>query len=242
MSELTLEELASKLDSIHKTANAVKADVDEMHKEREHPLATHKAKHADETDEDYKARVAQEDEDEKKEAQDDEEKKEARKARYSDMKKALAEEDEEKRDTAMKRAMEQHDPTHNTIRNDKEKVATEEEKEEHANVASIIGDKRQEFINKILTANKVFNASNIKDVEKRVRKASLTKLKLEYKTIEPFIAAQQPATPTEPTQPVIPFFANIMNPEEVDASQLNASSPDSAFAQISTKKLLEMAE
>jgi hypothetical protein len=31
-----------------------------------------------------------------------------------------------------------------------------------------------------------------------------------------------------------------MSPEQVDASQLDANSPDSAFAQISTKELLEM--
>ena len=248
MSELTLEELASKLDSIHKTANAVKADVEEM-KERDHPL--HQAKKANETEEDYKARVAQEEEDEKKEAQEkeDEEKKEARHARYNAMKIALAEEDEENRDAAMNKAMNdvehrQKDPSENTTRNDKEKTAQDEEekKEENAAVASIIGDKREEFINKILSANKVFNASNIKSVEKRVRKASLTKLKAEYNVIKPFIANTQPTqTATEQPEQIIPYFANIMNPEQVDASQLNASSPDSAFAQISTKELLEMA-
>ena len=157
----------------------------------------------------------------------------------------MDEHDEEKRDAAMRRAMEH--PTENLTRNDKEKVGqdnmTDEEKEEHASVASIIGDKRQEIIDKILTANKIFNTSNINEVEKRVKKASLTKLKAEYKTILPFIGAtKQTENNSEQSPPVIPYFANIMPPEQVDASQLNASSPDSAFAQISTKELLEMAD
>lgn len=241
MGELTLEELASKLDAIHKTANIVKADVDEI-KERDHPM--HMSKRANENEEDYKARVAQEMEDKKKEAEEKEEMKEARKARYSAVKAAMGEHDEEKRDAALRAAMAQTDPTENTIRNDKERTAEEEEKEKENNaaVASIIGDKRQEFINKILTANKVFNASNIKEVEKRVMKASLSKLKTEYKTIEPFIAQQVQAKPAEQSPPVIPYFASMMTPEDVDIKQLNANSPDSAFAQISTKELLEMAE
>lgn len=249
MGELTLEELASKLNSIHKTASAVKADVEEI-KQRDHPL--HQAmdeKHDDEKtamDEEHKESM----DEEHKEAMDEEHEKEARKARYKAMKKAMDEHDEKDRDTAMHKAMDNNDvkhhqtnPTENTTRNDKEKTAMDEEhEEEHAAVASIIGDKREEFINKILSANKVFNAPNIKSVEKRVRKASLTKLKAEYNIIKPFTAAAQPTqTATEQPEQVIPYFANIMNPEQVDASQLNASSPDSAFAQISTKELLEMA-
>ena len=246
----TFEELAEKVEQISKVAEQTKSMMEI--KTKDHPLHTAQNNHddpenkegkkANETDEDYKARVAQE-EDEKKEAQEDEEKKEARKARYSAMKSAMDENDEEKRDAAMKKAMEQEDPTTNTTTNEKEaKGQTEEEKEEHAAVASIIGDKRQEYITKILSANKLFNASNINSVEKRVRKASLTSLKKEYKTILPFIGAAKTEQPPAQAPPVIPFFASMMTPEEVDKSQLTASSPDSAFANLSTKELLKEIE
>ena len=139
----------------------------------------------------------------------------------------------------MRQAMEH--PTEHTLRNDKERTAMDdEEKEEHAAVASIITDKRQEFIDKILTANRIFNNDNIKDVERRVKKASLTALRKEYKTIEPFIAGVAKKVEKPESPPVIPFYANMTPPEEIDANQLNASSPDSAFAQLSTKELLEM--
>ncbi len=248
----TFEELAEKVEQISKTADSTHKQVTSMMdiKTKDHPLhqATNNhndpndktAKRANETDEDYEARIAQEDDD-KKEAQEKEEEKEARKARYSAMKLAMAEEDEEKRDAAIKSAMEQSDPTHNTTPNNKE-AQTEDEKEEHAAVASIIGDKRQEYITKILSANKLFNASNIDSVEKRVRKASLTSLKKEYKTILPFISAVKVEQAPAATQPVIPFFASMMTPEEVDKSQLTASSPDSAFANLSTKELLKEIE
>jgi len=247
---LSLEEMSEKIEEISKTANETMKTMNEW-KNKDHPLHSAQnnhndpddktAKRANETDEDYKARIAAQEEEEKKEAKANEDEKEARKARYNAMKLAMDEDDEEKRDAAIKSAMEQKDPTLNTTPNTKEskKGQTEEEKEEHANVASIINDKRTEFITKILSANKIFNASNIDSVEKRLRKASLTKLKQEYKVILPFIGAVK--TEEQPAQaPVIPFFASMMTPENVDASQLNASSPDSEFAKLSTKELLEI--
>jgi len=246
----TFEELAEKVEQISKVADSTHKQVTTMMdiKTKDHPLhqatndndKNHEGKKANETDEDYEARVAQETEDDKKEAQEKEEK-EARKARYNAMKLAMDEEDEEKRDAAIKSAMEQKDPTTNTTPNAKE-GQTEDEKEEHAAVASIIGDKRQEYITKILSANKLFNASNIDSVEKRVRKASLTALKKEYKTILPFIGGVKAEQTPAATQPVIPFFASMMTPEDVDKSQLTASSPDSAFANLSTKELLKEIE
>ena len=246
---LSLEELGESIEEIKKTANETMKTMNEL-KTRDHPL--HQAQNDDHDDpknkEGKKAKANDDDDytstnndDDNHKAQNDEEKKEARKARYNAMKIAMAEEDEEKRDAAIKSAMEQTDPTTNTTTNDKEaKAQTEEEKEEHANVASIINDKRAEFITKILSANKIFNASNVDSVEKRLRKASLSKLKQEYKVIKPFIGAVK--TEEQPAQaPVIPYFASMMTPESVDASQLNASSPDSAFANLSTKELLEMA-
>ena len=242
----TFEELAEKVEQISKVAEQTKSMMEI--KTKDHPL--HQAQNNHDDPENKEGKSATHDDDHKEgmdnhdknhEAQEEEEKKEARKARYNAMKSAMDENDEEKRDAAMKQAMEQKDPTTNTTPNAKEAM-DEDEKEEHAAVASIIGDKRQEYITKILSANKLFNASNIQEVEKRVRKATLTSLKKEYKTILPFIggvkAEQQPAAAAPP---VIPYFASMMTPQDVDASQLTASSPDSAFANLTTKELLEMA-
>ncbi len=246
----TFEELAEKVEQISKVADSTHKQVTTMMdiQTKDHPLHTAQNNHDDPENKEGKANNDNDnnhkgthDDDDEHKSQTEEEKKEARKARYNAMKSAMDEHDEEKRDAAMKQAMEQKDPTTNTTTNEKE-AQTEEEKEEHAAVASIIGDKRQEYITKILSANKLFNASNIDSVEKRVKKASLTALKKEYKTILPFIggakAEQQPAAAAPP---VIPYFASMMTPQDVDKSQLSASSPDSAFANLSTKELLEMA-
>lgn len=249
---LSLEEMADKIEELSKTANETLKTMNEL-KTRDHPL--HQAKkgqnddHDDPQSKEGKAGMDDDnhdagygEDDDNHKAQTDEEKKEGRANRYKAVKAAMEMDDEEKRDAAIKSAMEQTDPTHNTTPNDKEaKAQTEDEKEEHANVASIINDKRQEFITKILSANKIFNASNIDSVEKRLRKASLSKLKQEYKVIKPFIGAVKTEEQPTPQTPVIPYFASMMTPENVDAAQLNASSPDAAFANISTKDLLEMA-
>ena len=246
---LSIEELSEEVEKISKVAQDTNKQVTTMMqiKNKDHPLHEGKANNDDDNhegneddDKNHEGKSGMDNDDKNHTAQDEEHKKEARAARYKAMKLAMAEEDEEKRDAAIKSAMEQTDPTTNTTTNEKE-GQTEEEKEEHAAVASIIGDKRAEYIEKILSANRLFNASNIKDVEKRVRKASLTSLKKEYKTILPFIggAKAEQAPAAEP--PVIPFFASMMNPQEVDAASLTASSPDSAFAKLTTKELLEMA-
>jgi hypothetical protein len=246
---LSIEELSEEVEKISKVAQDTHKQVTTMMeiKNKDHPLHEGKANNDDDNhegqnddDKNHEGKSGNDDDDKNHTAQDEEHKKEARAARYKAMKLAMEMDDEEKRDAAIKSAMEQTDPTHNTTTNEKE-GQTEEEKEEHAAVASIIGDKRAEYIEKILSANRLFNASNIDSVEKRVRKASLTSLKKEYKTILPFIggakAAQSPAA--EP--PVIPYFASMMTPQEIDAKSLTASSPDSAFAKLTTKELLEMA-
>ncbi len=219
--ELSLEALATKLDEVHKTANAVKVAMDEEHKNN----------HEGQTDE--------EKEKEAKKAQEEKEKeenKEARKARYNAMKKAMDEPDEEKRDAAIKAAMDEH--KHEEV---KDAQDDEEKKENEANVASIIGDKKTEFIEKILTANRIFNPNNIKVIETRVKKANLTALKKEWAVIQPFLASMpKPESKPEPQENFIPYFASIQQPEDIDKAQLNANSPDSAFAQLSTKELLEM--
>ncbi len=244
---LSIEELSAEVEKISKVAQDTHKQVTTMMeiKNKDHPLHEGKAnndddKHEGQNDDDKNHEGKSGMDDDEHKAQNDEKEKEARAARYKAMKLAMAEEDEEKRDAAIKSAMEQKDPTTNTTTNEKE-GQTEEEKEEHAAVASIIGDKRTEYIEKILSANRLFNASNIESVEKRVRKASLTSLKKEYKTILPFIGGAKAEQTPAAEPPVIPYFASMMNPQEIDASQLNASSPDSAFAKLSTKELLEMA-
>jgi len=220
--ELSLEQLATKLDEVHKTANAVKSAMDEEHKNN----------HEGQTDEEKEKEAKKAQEEEQKE-----ENKEARKARYNAMKKAMEEPDEEKRDAAIKAAMDEHE--HEEV---KDAQDDEEKKENEANVASIINDKKSEFIDKILTANKIFNPTKIKDIESRVKKANLTALKKEWSVIQPFLAAMPKAEPKpEPQENFIPYFASIGTPEDIDKAQLNANSPDSAFAQLSTKELLEMA-
>lgn len=235
--ELSLETLASKLDSTLKIASTLKADMDEMKKD-------HEAQNDD--DKDKKAKKAQHDE---------EEKKEARGNRYNALKTAMEEPNEEKRDAAIKAAMDEHDhkekdaqskdPSENVTHSEKPHIekegqTEEEKKEEHAAVASILKEKKADYISKILTANKIFNSGEVKAIEKRLKKANISELEKEWSHVKPFVASM-PNAPKEQSQDFIPFFASMGNAEEIDAAQLNANSPDSAFAKLSTKELLEMA-
>jgi len=233
--ELSLEQLASKLDATLKIAGTLKADMDEMKKNHEGQT---------EEEKDKEAKHAQE---EKME----EEKKEARGNRYKALKAAMDEPDEEKRDAAIKAAMDEHDHKekeamdNNLLHQDKSHIEkegqTDEEKEEHAAVASILKEKKADYINKILTANKIFNPSEVKEIQKRLKKANISELEKEWSHVKPFVA-NMPNAPQEKSQEqFIPFFASMGNAEEIDAAQLNANSPDSAFAKLSTKELLEMA-
>jgi len=232
--ELSLEQLASKLDATLKIAGTLKADMDEMKKNHEGQT---------EEEKDKEAKHAQE---EKME----EEKKEARGNRYKALKAAMDEPDEEKRDAAIKAAMDEHDHKekeamdNNLLHQDKSHIEkegqTEEEKEEHAAVASILKEKKADYISKILTANKIFNPSEVKEIQKRLKKANISELEKEWSHVKPFVA-NMPNQPQEKSEPFIPFFASMGNAEEIDAAQLNANSPDSAFAKLSTKELLEMA-
>lgn len=238
--ELSLEQLASKLDATLKIAGTLKADMDEMKK-------NHEGQEEDKKEEE--AKKAQEDM--------EEEKKEARANRYKALKAAMNEHDEEKRDAAIKAAMDEHDHMEkdaqttreeNLLQQDKPHIEkkegkysqTEEEKEEHAAVASILKEKKADYISKILTANKIFNPSEVKEIQKRLKKANISELEKEWSHVKPFVA-NMPNQPQEKSEPFIPFFASMGNAEEIDAAQLNANSPDSAFAKLSTKELLEMA-
>ncbi len=235
--ELTLESLALTLDSIQKTANNMQ---DKMERMKDNlPDGNHGAQ----TDEDKEKMEAQEKmEEEKKEAL------KGRRARRDAAIKAAQEmDDEDKKDAAIKAAMDymNHDEKKSKYKGqdddeNKNEAQTDEEKEEHAAVASILKEKKFDYINKILTANKIFNPGEVKAIEKRLKKANISELEKEWTHVKPFVA-NVPNAPQEKPEPFIPYFASIMSPEEIDASQLNANSPDSAFAKLTTKELLEMA-
>jgi len=156
-----------------------------------------------------------------KKAEDDkEEKKQAKKAA---LKKAMEEEDEDKRDAAIRKAMDME-----------EKDEKKDEKE--AQIASIIKEKRDSLTKQILTASRIFNPTQVPEIEARLKTASITEIENEWNIMKPFVARVQPTIPAP--VPFIPFYAN-MTPADIDNNQLTASSPDSAFAKFSTKKLLE---
>lgn len=201
-----------------------------------------------ETPEEKKARVAMEEknmkEHEAKVAQDDkkeDEKMEAKRAaRDAAIKKAMEEPDTEKKEAMIKKAMDEYDHDKKEAfgkPDEHEKTAQEKEKDEH--VASILENDRQSMINQILTANRIINPASVQIIEARLKTASITDVKKELEIVKPFIAGVEQTPVTTPQEKFIPYFANI-TPADVDASQLNASSPDSEFNKISTKELLEM--
>ena len=221
MSDLTLEELAEKVDKVWKIA-------ENMEKKKHEGTD-----HMDE-EEKMKAKKA---EDEKKEK----EMKEAKRAEMDDkMKEAMEEKDHDKKMAKMKKAMEDYDEHIEKVGLGKPKESqnheamTEEEKE---HVASIVDKDKQDYINKILTAATITAPEQLEDIKKMVKTASISELKNYAKFVPDFtgVAAKQTISPQKP---IIPFFAS-MNPAEIDSKQLNASSPDSAFASMSTKDLME---
>jgi hypothetical protein len=141
----------------------------------------------------------------------------------------MEEEDKDKRDAAIRKAMD--DDTN-------PKEATDEEKEKEAQIASIIDDKKQDYIKQILTANKLINPQGLKAVEERVKSASISDLKKELEIVKPFIATT--TTETKP-ESFVGYYANI-TPQDTDNETLTASSPDSEFNKFTTKELLEMSQ
>ena len=240
--ELTLEEMAKKIDDLTKVATNIKTAQDEKdEKDKE-------AKHA---------------QDEKKE----EERKEARKAsrgrRDAAIRLAMEEKDDEKKDAAIKRAQDEYDKEHKAMDEKDEKhdamdndehepkdheAMTDDEKKEHeAQIASIVGDKKWEIDSKILAAAKVMNPTGVEALAKELKKNKFTASKKMLDDMtkiygEEFIGSVQniPSVKTETPAPY--FMAGAMNPQDVDANQLNANSPDSEFAKLSTEELLKMGE
>jgi hypothetical protein len=230
--ELTLEQLASKVDDVSKIATK---------------LETFMAEH-DKHEHDEKA----------KKAMEDKKHEEARKAKKTAaLKKAMEEPDDEKRDAAIRKAMEEDkDDEHKesshkgTVMDehdhDNHKGMKDDEKKDHeAAIASVIEKERTDLMTKIMTANRLLDPTSLKAVEERVKSASIQELQTEWKTIEPFVGNTMlsPAD-TQTQQPAIPFFMAGVTGDagQFDKNQLNANSPDSEFAKLSTKEIMEMHE
>lgn len=229
MSALTLETLDKKIDSMTDSVTKFIANYNAMDdknhtdKEKEKETAMKKA-----MDEEKKV---------------EEEKKEAKRAvRDAALKIAMEEEDPEKKEAAIKKAMSDYDE-HPSKKNE---AMTDEEKENKANVAAILGDKKIEIDNKILHVAQFTNPNGIKALKEVLAsntfiasKKMLDDLALTYgaaifeNNSNNLTNQQQHNTPA-------PFFmGGVITPAEVDSNLLTASSSLSEFAKLDTKKLMK---
>lgn len=213
--ELTLESLGKNIEDLKTLVAGIKVGGEEDEKKK---LEAKKA------------------EDEKKH----EEKMEAKKAKYNAAIKAAAEEDDPDKKMAMVKSAqdEMDDKKHEAFGKPDEHKATEEEKEKNAQIASIINEKKNSMIKQILTANRIINPAGLVDVEARLKTASITEIQKEFDIVTPFIAGV-PNQATQQPEKIIPYFANV-DAHTIDSTTLTAASPDSEFANLSTKELLEM--
>ena len=219
--ELTLENLYGQLEKLGKTANKMEV------------FMASGIKVGQEEDEKKKLEAKKAENDNK-----EEEKKEAKKAKYnSAIKVAMDEDDHDKKDAAIRKAQDEYNDKKHDAMDDNKHEATDDEKEKDAQIASIIQDKKNSLIAQILTANRLINPNGLEAIESRLKKGSITEIQKEYDIVKPFIAGVEPTVQT-PQQKIIPFYANI-SPADIDASTLSANSPDSDFASLSTKELLE---
>jgi len=222
--EPTLEQLFEKLEKLGKTAST---------------METFMATHNDKEHTEKEAKKAQE-------KKDEEEKMEAKKAKYqSAIKAAMEENDHEKKEAMVRAAQEElHDENKKEAfgkPEDEKHEATDEEKEKDAQVASIIAEKKNSLIKQILTANRIIDPAHLKDVEARLKVASITDVEKEWNIVKPFVAGAEQTPVTTTQQPFVPYFANV-TPADIDTNQLNANSPDSDFNKLTTKELLEMGQ
>lgn len=215
--ELSLEQMAEAIQKMSVTANSMDKFL---------------AMNEDHKDKDMSAKKAMEEKHE-------EEKMEAKKAKYNAaIKSAMEEDDHDKKEAMVKSAMDElhdkHDANHEQAPIDEKKAM--EEKEKDAQIASIINDKKQQIIAKILTANTFMNPTGLKEVEARLKSASILDVEKEWNILAPAFEGAV-AQPVQDTQKFIPYYANI-TPTDVDSSTLSASSSDSEFSKLSTAELL----
>ena len=175
----------------------------------------------------------------------EEEKKEAKRAALeAAIKKANEEEDSDKKDAAIKKAMTDYDENHK--KESKYSGMHDEEhmknKENMAQVASIITDKKIDIDNKILQAAAMTNPAGVQELKAELEKGNYTASVKTFELMEKMFGKQifQANIPQQTmTQPPPFFMAGAITPHEIDASQLNASSNVMDFAKLSTKDLLE---
>ncbi len=223
MPEISLEQLSEKLEKMTKFATVMEARIAAQDETKEEEKEAKKA------------------EEEKKE----EEKMEAKKAKYNSAIKAANEEtDHEKKVAMIKSANEEmEDKKHEAFGKPDEKkheAEEEEKKENEAQIASIVNDKKLSLINQIKSANRIMNPTGLKEVEDRLKTASITEIEKEFNIVKPFIAGIETTHTVQPEK-FIPFYAN-MTPQEVDTNQLSANSEASEFNKLTTRELLEMSK
>ena len=222
--ELTMEELSTKIDAIAKIAEKMEKDSDDR-------------------------------KDSKKAETEKEDKMKARRAKRDDeMKEAMTEEDDDKRDAKMKRAMDDYDKDHkamgdNKDHNDNHKGKShkaekdEDEKERDAATDDMIKKDKEKNANKILMATKIINPSLLAATHSRLKSASASEIRKEWKLLEPFVGSiTLPTTITAPDPvpvqqvppPFMPSYA-----QDTDNEVFTASTPDSAFTKFTTQELLD---
>jgi len=228
MPELSLETLAKKFDDVTATIKSWTANEEEKKK---HDMEAKKA------------------EDEKHEDERKEAKKGRRAKKYSAIKRAMEEDDEDKKDAALKKAMEEDEDEHMAEHEEMKKhdaMEDDEKKEHDAQIASIINKEKLIIDASILRAAKIMNPAGVDALAKELKSNKFTaskKMQEDMSKIwgsEIFDVVQTASVPKETAAPY--FMAAAMSPQEVDASQLNANSPDSEFAKLTTKELLEMTQ
>lgn len=214
--ELTLEQMAEKIDKLAKFASDMN---EEMRKSNE------------------------KNNEEKEHKASDEEMQDAKKARRAqmedDMRKAMDEKDDEKREAAMRKAMDDYDQKHEASQDEEERNASEE-KEQKEHVASIISEKKFEIDNKILTAAKNFNPKGVESLSRKLKTNTFSASKKMYDDMVAIHGTHAAGHVNQSEYEPVPYFmAGVVN-ENIDSKQLNASSPASEFAQLSTQEILEM--
>ncbi|MEK0336976.1 MAG: hypothetical protein QQN41_06025 [Nitrosopumilus sp.] len=165
--------------------------------------------------------------DEEKEATEDDEKREAvRKA----FKVATDETDEDKKHEAMKKAQEMKDEDDARKAKKAKKGQDEEEDPTHTVEATKLANLERKYakpiITKILNAAKNFEPNNYKQIEKKLRTASLPEVEEIWESKKPYIAALglENSNESTPTMGMIPFQASSITgePEETDFAKMDS--------------------
>ena len=165
--------------------------------------------------------------DEHKEATDDSD--EIEKVREA-FKKAAEETDDDKKHEAMKKAeemKEEHDSkkARKAKKGQDEPAPKENVEKEATKIANLEKEIALPTINKILQAEQLVNPDNVKNLEKRLRTASLKDIKQMWTERQPYVAALGVTATPDNTQPTfIPFQAGITGEgvEETDFAKMDS--------------------